>query len=164
MTDNEIIKALECCGIDDCRDCPCYTEDLGCDHNLQLLALDLINRQKAGIERLQKYNAKMARKHYQDGRAEAIEDVLLTLEAEANSSDKYIREYDDSDIQKAYNKGLWVACNLVKEMTGEKHGEYTFSPHRTFPKCSGKSLQGRNYSGNRHTFKRREPQTNDFPT
>lgn len=52
MTDDKIIKALECCGIDRCDDCPCWTEELSCDHNLELLALDLINRQKAEIERL----------------------------------------------------------------------------------------------------------------
>lgn len=48
---------------------------------------------------------------------EAIKEVLLTLEAEAESSDKYIREYDDSEVQRAYNKALWKAYNLVKEMT-----------------------------------------------
>lgn len=50
MTDNEIIKALECCKKDDCDNCP---NDFGnCYANLSGYALDLINRQKAEIERL----------------------------------------------------------------------------------------------------------------
>lgn len=50
MTDNEIIKALECCINDDCDNCP---DTFGnCEHNAMRNALDLINRQKAEIERL----------------------------------------------------------------------------------------------------------------
>lgn len=59
MTDNEIIKALECCkddGFDGmpCKDCP-YAEcdsKRGCVSELCEDALALINRQKAEIERL----------------------------------------------------------------------------------------------------------------
>lgn len=51
MTDNEIIKALECCINDDCDNCP---DTFGnCEHNAMRNALDLINRQKAEIEELQ---------------------------------------------------------------------------------------------------------------
>ena len=49
MKDNEIIKALECCKKDDCDNCP---NDFGnCYANLAGYALDLINRQKAEIEK-----------------------------------------------------------------------------------------------------------------
>ncbi len=54
MTDNEIIKALECCcGDNGCFGCP-YTENHGCRllRNPIKDALDLLNRQKAEIERL----------------------------------------------------------------------------------------------------------------
>ena len=56
LTDNEIIKALECCASDNinsCDDCPFYKQ---CENDEQLskYALDLINRQKAEIERLDK--------------------------------------------------------------------------------------------------------------
>ena len=54
MTDNEIIKALECCcgtAHDSCRDCP--YDDTGCEDKLEKDALDLINRQKAEIAELQ---------------------------------------------------------------------------------------------------------------
>ena len=59
MTDNEIIKALECCGsettIMTCGDCPLL--DVGkpdCHFSNAKKALDLINRQKARIEELEK--------------------------------------------------------------------------------------------------------------
>ena len=51
MTEEQIIKALGCCGARDCGKCPYagFTKECG---SLAILALDLINRQKAGIERL----------------------------------------------------------------------------------------------------------------
>lgn len=50
MTDNEIIKALECCKKDDCDNCP---NNFGnCYANLSGYAIDLINRLQAEIERL----------------------------------------------------------------------------------------------------------------
>lgn len=52
MTDNEIIKALECCQeYLDCGHCPLRTKKM-CANTLTLAALDLINRQKAENERL----------------------------------------------------------------------------------------------------------------
>ena len=60
LTDNEIIKALECCprGIGmKCEKCPMFrTND--CMSKLHVNTLDLINRQKAEIERL-KCNEKL---------------------------------------------------------------------------------------------------------
>ena len=56
MTDNEIIKALECCKNslsekDACGDCPLYEEEeVTCITILSKNALDLINRQKAEID------------------------------------------------------------------------------------------------------------------
>lgn len=50
MTDNEIIKALECCAFGVCRDCP--FKDTACEKELDEYALALINRQKAEIEKL----------------------------------------------------------------------------------------------------------------
>lgn len=55
MDDNDIIKALECCVSDRmvCAECPAYNygSEQCVDEMLQH-ALDLINRQKAEIERL----------------------------------------------------------------------------------------------------------------
>ena len=51
-TDNEIVKALECCNSEyyECPHCPLLHK--GCKKTLLQNALDLINRQKAEIERL----------------------------------------------------------------------------------------------------------------
>lgn len=62
MTDNEIIKALECCKNDDCDNCPntfgnCYA-------NLAGYALDLIERQQAEIDRLTTENERVKTKIY----------------------------------------------------------------------------------------------------
>lgn len=57
MTDTEIIKALECCRDCNCKECPaCRIIDGGthCTEIDEEEILDLINRQKAEIERLQK--------------------------------------------------------------------------------------------------------------
>ena len=53
MTDNEIIKALECCGINTCcSGCP-YHDVSFCQDNVDRDVLSLINRQKAEISELQ---------------------------------------------------------------------------------------------------------------
>ena len=58
MTDNEIIKALEGCSCwesyKSCEDCPENTYDCGCANKLEKHSLDLINRQKAEIEKIKK--------------------------------------------------------------------------------------------------------------
>ena len=57
INDNDIIKALECCIHDDdgtkerpCQDCPLLLDDV-CSNSLRKHSLDLINRQKAEIEK-----------------------------------------------------------------------------------------------------------------
>ena len=58
MTDNEIIKALECCGVKhDCSKCS-YLKDatIHCVNAIIKDAIDLIERQKAEIERLNRCN------------------------------------------------------------------------------------------------------------
>lgn len=61
MTDNEIIKALECCVKDKCSDCP--AKAMFCDANVPMaFALDLINRQSKEIGRLEKSNRNWRRK------------------------------------------------------------------------------------------------------
>lgn len=49
MTDEQIVEALEWCAyLDDCVNCPYYKKDCNC----ATIALDIIYRQKAEIERL----------------------------------------------------------------------------------------------------------------
>ena len=53
MTDNEIIKALECCIEDeDCSHCPSIKEMPYCSNDIMVGALNLIKRQQVEIERL----------------------------------------------------------------------------------------------------------------
>ena len=106
MTDAEIIRALECCSDIDCCVCP-YFEKLSC---VDKDAIDLINRQKAEIERLQK-DGLVLNKTFMDfvnqQKAEAIKEFAERLKAR-------IREY-------IFISELEFQCeevdNLVKEMT-----------------------------------------------
>lgn len=56
MTDNEIIKALECCKTGDCVHCPHWKNEYisGDCSGLISRAIDIINRQKAEIKDLKK--------------------------------------------------------------------------------------------------------------
>ena len=116
MTDNEIIKALECCGVYDCEFCPCYTEDLGCDYNLELLALDLIRRQNIKLEKLQKENRQFADigKMYSEIKSEARKEFAKRLKDEienleynavfkAVSATATFYKFNDTDRGPAYN-------------------------------------------------------------
>jgi hypothetical protein len=108
MTDNEIIKALECCcGDDGCFGCP-YTEN----HSCRLLrnpikdALDLINRQKAEIDEYYeiKESWKTDKPHLiKVARAEAIKGFAARFKQEINLPLAVMKVFD----------------NLVKEMVGE---------------------------------------------
>ena len=120
MTDNDIIKALEICGKGimfskhDCKKCPYYTE-LNCETKCKQNALDLINRQKAEIERLQKHNTEYARKHYNDGRAEAITEFAERLKGVYINDKRYDRPNPHTLLIK-----LFVNIDqIAKEMKGE---------------------------------------------
>ena len=71
MTDNEIIKALECCDYYKCFSCP-LRRDNNCLYNLRNYAIDIINRQKAEIERL---NAELEDKQF---RCDSCDRIGLT--------------------------------------------------------------------------------------
>ena len=90
MTDNEIIKALKCCGIlgkyvcDE--ECPMPNNDIRtaseCRIKLNHYALTLISRQQAEIERLKIENqslrgaANSYKIHYNEARAEAVKEFV----------------------------------------------------------------------------------------
>lgn len=74
MTDDDIIKALECCcDHDDCRACPIREKEAGCVRRVIRESLNLINRLQAENERLKKHNTEMAFKHHRDGAKEFAE-------------------------------------------------------------------------------------------
>lgn len=108
MTDNEIIKALECCksSVASCEECPMYVEGVLCHgYELNKKALDLITSQQAEIERLKKYNTEVAYKHYNDGIKEFADRVKMAFYYEF---DELIPSIMADTID-----------NLVKEMVGD---------------------------------------------
>lgn len=56
--------------------------------------------------------------HDAEIRNKAFNKVIMQLEAEVESSAKFIREYDDSIAQKAYYSGLKHSLEIAKKMKG----------------------------------------------
>ena len=110
MTDNEIIKALECCGniVDStCKECAYHeTYNASCVVRLMRNALDLINRQKAEIESLKhrKTELQIRNQELQHEKSEAIKEFAEKLKNCFAISGDYL------DI-------INIIDNLVKEMT-----------------------------------------------
>ena len=128
MTDKDIIKALECCGIKtDCKGCYFDThesEDI-CAREIVKNAFDLINHQKEEIEFLQKTIGKNSKKaldvtleEIEKSRVEAITEFAERLKQtitneintyyNSNGGGYYLAEDTIEDID-----------NLVKEMAGK---------------------------------------------
>ena len=130
MKDKDIIKALECCYKYGCKQCPLWEYKGDCfkeliEHN----ALDLINRQKAEIERLQAMvNAELDTIHklgddyeraleeeqerVKKAKAEAIKEFAERLKAE------YIFALlKDGSVRKIIPN--YAIYYLVKEMVGD---------------------------------------------
>ena len=113
MTDNDIIKALECCskGSYVCgENCPRFDNGKltipACRFELLGEALDLINRQKAEIEELRKgFTADMD---------------YFASEYDSKIKSEAIKEFAERFKEKSYlNDGVVYIDNLVKEMVGE---------------------------------------------
>lgn len=118
MTDNEIIKALECYGdsYSTCAECP-IKDDNGCNEQLANYALDIIKRQQAEIERLQN----------------TINDILdrqpiLVERAEKYAKSEAIKEFAErlkeivkftDDTYECWEIEGYIN-SLVKEMVGEE--------------------------------------------
>lgn len=114
MTDNEIIKALEClCGSAlKCRECPYsprYQFPL-CQQQVAKHALALINRQKAEIEKLRENN-KAIMQTMADVHTEAIKEFAETVKK--NHLMLFNNIYSHKEFVDAIDR-------LVKEMVGEK--------------------------------------------
>ena len=111
MTDNEIVKALECCiSVDgDCRQCPANDFCENDENDFLGLLLDLINRQKAEIENMRK-NLKFVHeimlKSDQKIRTEAIKEFAERLKEQI-----FIKKDKPLYFEKI--------DNLVKEMVGD---------------------------------------------
>lgn len=133
MTDEQIIKAVEVCRTPDtCRGCPYHElHTAGCICALMKDVFDLIDRQKAEIERLKKKNtilSKNADTAFQDGLDENRD--LFLKEVEPEIRNEAIKEF--AERLKRTSIGLEIGNekkfkmtvvstvaieNLVKEMT-----------------------------------------------
>lgn len=114
MTDNEIIKALECCiSCENCDICPQHSTE--CVSDLLKLAYDLITCQREDIENLKIENqslrgaANSYKIHYNEARAEAVKEFAEKL--------KFVwfdNRYDSPDIDFDYFVDI-----LVETLAGD---------------------------------------------
>jgi hypothetical protein len=114
MTDDEIIKALECCMktefITDCAKCEMLAFD--CKDTLIENALNLINRQKAEIERLNiefqsmRSAANSYKIHLETAKSEAIKEFAERL-----------KEHRYGELNNCISFSIGYLDNLVKEIT-----------------------------------------------
>lgn len=114
MTDEQIIKALDCCHSElgnMCSICPLFDPDNDyCEDELHKNALNLINRQKAENEwLLQKL---------QQAKSEAIKEFAENLKEEMRLDDDC--NYDCAQCHYDCKDYISFIDNLVKEMTEEE--------------------------------------------
>ena len=131
MSDNEIIKALECCAQPNaiCKECPCHDPYLKypCADQLKWAALVLIEKQKAEIERFERENKQnfdkwqILDKRTKERYAELYEEAKGVVRAEAIKEfaerlKKHFETYaDDEESNAIYMRNL--IDDLVEEMT-----------------------------------------------
>ena len=110
MTDNEIIKALECCTktefISDCAKCEMFAFD--CKDILIENALDLINRQKAEVERLEDKIFVL------ENDLEKAENLSDALENDVDIKLNYIYDLEEK-LKKAKSEAIKEFAERLKE-------------------------------------------------
>ena len=127
MTDDKIIKALECCLCDNSECLQCQNKELcriECDE-LDTKTIDLITRQQAENETLKALNGRLVvlgdrfRSELKTAKAEAYKECLAKvknyIKTHCNPYGKPDFDYDTSI------KILNFIDNLVKEMVGENN-------------------------------------------
>lgn len=115
MSDNDIIKVLECCKIDTppfmCEECPlCRIPSYSCASKCKELAYDLIIRQKAEIERLKNMiaqNEGVLPEYERLIKAETIEEFAERL--------KHTRV----DLDGIEMVAVWNIDTIIEQMTEE---------------------------------------------
>lgn len=136
MTDNDIIKALELCftskgTIETCCRCPCHKYGKLCKAERDKAALDLINRQRAEIERLTSGNEQnfdkwtILEKRTEERYAELFEEAKEAVRAEAIKEFAERLKAGASRLQIGGKYDYKITTingidNLVKEMTEEQ--------------------------------------------
>jgi DNA repair ATPase RecN len=125
MIDKEVIKALEICvGIhNDCCECPLLEYSKATDECMTELmsnALDLINRQQAGIERLQirlrkeRHQFDDLGKMYSEIRTETIKELEAKIHEKLHEAEMH------GNFEPVVTREMFDS--VVKEMVGEGNG------------------------------------------
>lgn len=116
MTDDEIITALECCshrGKKDCDNCPVnYKTAELCFEDVMSDAFDLINRQKAEIERYL-HSIKILENDVQTAKSETIKEFAERLKYRADKT--RIKNMETEKV--VYYMDEFKLDKLIKEMT-----------------------------------------------
>ena len=136
MTDEQIIKGLECCADDSvirCEECPYGVNIFACNQmQMRKDALDLINRQQAEIEKLDKESTNIVKMldekcdeciefNNRRAKAEAIKEFAERLHCHCESiiNEPWNEKAYPNSWACAYKEFEDVIENLVKEMVGD---------------------------------------------
>lgn len=120
ITDNEIIKALECCSnYNDCDKCNFEPKDnkkktIGCCLEIMKNALDTITRQQAEIESL-KADKIIAERHEKDAR-ELYKDVVIQLKTAKSEAVKEFAEKIYTEINEALAQNHKVKVERINKL------------------------------------------------
>lgn len=141
MTDNEIIKAMECCHeYSDCGNCQYgifRTKNGLCVDLLHKGVLNLVNRQKAEIDRLNRVHGVEVKRIYDNNAslmayyrkevikefAERLKESFLDLDVQINAGKRKtipVDEYIKLSEWLLHEVAIQEIDNLVEEMTEEK--------------------------------------------
>lgn len=133
MTDNEIIKALECCENADCTNCPCYVGG-----SLQCMGIsysklhDLFIRQKAEIENLKNDYRKTLTKQIELcdtilHQKTEIERLKYLLVYEEGKYDKCAKRFYKEGVRDFYRKLIDKATTTLRLRYGETEPSLAYS-------------------------------------
>ncbi len=128
-TEEEIITSLEAYAESMCNKCAIKDLRRFCDScfiNVIKQAPALIKRQKADIERLQKYSAGVDFKRYQDGRKAAIVEIFMDIAREMGSLLPVcaVRLISGRSIGKSFELGREKAISDVLKILAELEEKY----------------------------------------
>ena len=125
MTDNQIIKALEGCWLEgNCEHCP-MKKDNKCKAILRQIVLDLINRQQAEIERLNKQNEALHKRYINKHTAycELLDELEETkIESIKEFAERLKDKFSALKYTIATNRKTVTVDFLQEEVTEMLHG------------------------------------------
>ena len=141
LTNNEIIKALECCAKDDCKSCPLWDCDGDCFEELieKQNLLDLIKRLQAENERLKnkcedcagcsewKCDCSNIRKEFAENSVERVEKAKLKYQRLCKEQGEEMEEH----ISILFDGIIGIINNLLKEMESKDDERYNKSSSKS---------------------------------